>query len=264
MIDRPQTPADVPAIEMRAVSVGAMRDQNLMVLRDVNWTVAPGEFWVIAGLQGSGKTDFLMMTGGLMAPVSGEYRLFGEPMPIFDDVRLPLRLRLGLVFYTGQLFNHLTIRENIALPLRYHYNLTKAAAAEQVQPWLAALDLEPWADSTPGALGGNWQKRVGLARALTLEPEVLLVDTPLTALDLRHASWWLNFLEQLSKGHPLLHGRPITVVLTASDLRPWRRRACCFAVIRDGSFGLFKTWDKLEAASTDLISELLMAEPHPG
>src|SRR5438876_9916249 len=211
-----------PVIEMENVAVGAMRDQSTMVAEEINWTVAGGDYWVIAGLQGAGKSDFLMMTGGLMPPAAGNYKLLGEAMPIFDEPRLKHRLRLGLVFEGGQLFNHLTVAENVALPLRYHRNLSQTAAQPEVQPLLEALELGPWADSTPGAIGRNWQKRVGLARALALKPEVLLVDSPLTGLDLRHINWWLGFLDQLSAGHSLLQGHPVTMVVTAADLRPWK------------------------------------------
>jgi ABC-type transporter Mla maintaining outer membrane lipid asymmetry ATPase subunit MlaF len=245
---------------MRDVSVAAMRDQSRVVLREINWTAASGEYWVVAGLQGSGKSDFLAMTASLMGPAAGQYLLFGEEMPIFDEARLKTRLRLGLVFETGQLFNHLTVSENIALPLRYHNNLTKVEAAPQVQPVLEALELEPWADSTPGALGRPWQKRVGLARALVLRPEVLLVDSPLTGLDLRHSSWWLAFLEQLSKGHPLLGGRRLTLVVTTADVRPWSNRAVRFAIIRDERFHVMGEWERLEAERHGLAHELFLTD----
>ena len=70
---------------MQHVTVSAMRDLSMAVVEDVNWTVAPGEYWIIAGLQGSGKSDFMMMTAGLMPPAEGNYLLFGEQMPIFHD-----------------------------------------------------------------------------------------------------------------------------------------------------------------------------------
>jgi len=178
-----------PAIEMRDVTVGAMRDVDTAVVENVEWSVAPGDFWVIGGLQGAGKSDFLLTTGGLIAPIRGSYLFFEQEMPIFEEERLSERLRLGFVFDGGQLFNHLTVSQNIALPLRYHRNLDKAAAAQEVQQMLDLTDLGPWADSTPGAIGRNWQKRVGLARALMLRPDVLLLDNPMTGLDLRHRAW---------------------------------------------------------------------------
>ena len=250
-------PSSRPVIEMHEVAVGAVRDQSLTVLEGINWCVEVGDFWVVAGWQGSGKSDFLMMTGGLMPPLAGAYTLFGEPMPIFEEARLKKRLRLGLAFDTGQLFNHLTVAENIALPLRYHDNLRQTEAKAQVQPILDAMELGPWADSTPGAIGRNWQKRVGLARALVLKPEVLLVDSPLTGLDLRHVNWWLGFLDALSRGHALLGGRPLTLVVTTADLRPWKNRARQFAVVKNKQFSVLGAWSQLEAASDELVQELL-------
>jgi ABC-type transporter Mla maintaining outer membrane lipid asymmetry ATPase subunit MlaF len=248
---------------MSDVAVAPMRDQSRVVLREINWTVLPQQYWVVAGLQGSGKSDFLSMTAGLMGPAAGRYLLFGEEMPIFDEPRLKTRLRLGLVFETGQLFNHLTVSDNVALPIRYHNNLTRADAMPQVQQVLEALELEPWADSTPGAIGRPWQKRVGLARALTLHPEVLLVDSPLTGLDLRHSGWWLGFLEQLSKGHALLGGRPVTLVVTTADVRPWRNRNARFAIIRDERLHVLGEWEKLEAQRDALARELFVTETEP-
>ncbi len=196
------------------------------------------------------------MTAGVMPPAQGEYRLFGQPMPIFDEARLDQRLRLGMVFDGGQLFNHLTVSENIALPVRYHRNLTMAQTEPELQAILEALELSPWADTTPGAIGRNWQKRVGLARALSLKPEVLLIDSPLTGLDLRHRNWWLAFLDQLSKGHKLLEGRPMTLVVTAADLRLWRGRATQFAILKDKRLTVLGSWQQLEAAGQDLLHEV--------
>jgi len=245
---------------MHGVTVGSMRDLNTTVVEGVQWNVAARDYWVIGGLQGSGKSDFLSMTGGLMPPLQGTYRLFGEPMPIFDEARLKTRLRMGLVFETGQLFNHLTVGENVSLPLRYHRNLSHQQAAGRVNEMLEAMELGPWADSTPGAMARNWQKRVGLARALILEPELLLLDNPIPGLDLRHSNWWLSFMEQLSRGHSLLHNRPVTLVVTSADLRPWRGRAHQFAVLREKRLVVLGTWAQVEAASSELLQELLAVE----
>jgi len=252
-----RSPQTELAIEMRGVAVGALRDQTLVVVEEINWQVFATDYWVIAGLQGAGKSDFLMMTGGLMPPLAGTYKLFGEEMPIFEDARLKQRLRMGLVFETGQLFNQLTVAENIALPLRYHQNLGKPEARERVQPILEALELGPLADSTPGAIGRNWQKRVGLARALVLKPELLVVDGPLTGLDLRHISWWQRFLNDLSRGHPLLEGKPMTMVVTAADLRPWKDSARHFAILKEKRLSILGSWSQIERGSQELVHELL-------
>ena len=257
MTDHPPAHAGVPAIEMTGVAVGALRDPDTTVAEDINWTVNAGDYWVVAGLHGSGKSDFLALTGGLMAPRQGRYQFFGAEMPIFEEARLKERLRLGLVFEGGQLFNHLTVAENVALPLRYHYNLSRVESTAAVSELLASTELAPWADSTPGGLGRNWQKRAGLARALALKPEVLLVDNPLAGLDPRDVHWWLGFLDQLSKGHSLMQGEPVTLVVTTADFRPWKGRAQQFATLRNRRFVVFGAWAQLEAASEELVRELL-------
>lgn len=244
------------AIEMRGVSAGSARDLNTVIVENVNWSVAPGDFWVIGGLQGAGKSDFLMLTAGLMAPTSGMYCFLGEEMPIFEDHRLKDRLRLGFVFENGQLFNHLTISENVSLPLRYHRNLSQAEAAAETQKLLELTELAQWADSTPGTMARNWQRRVGLARALMLRPDVLLLDNPLAGLDLRHRAWWLNLLEQLSRSHEWTKGRPTTLVVTTNDLRLWRRSARQFAILKGKQFMVLGNWEQVEAASDELVREL--------
>ncbi len=250
-------PAGVPAIEMRNIAVGAMRAPERVVAEGINWTVNVGDYWVVAGLHGSGKSDFLMLTGGLMAPLRGQYQFFGEQMPIFEDARLTHRLRLGVVFDGGQLFNDLTVAENLALPLRYHHNLTRAAAAGQVGELLEQTGLTPWAERAPGTLGRVWQKRAGLARALALKPEVLLVDNPLGGLDPRHVRWWLSFLDQLSKGHSLMGGRPMTLVVTTADFRLWKSHARQFAILQNQGFVVLGGWAELEAANQELVREVL-------
>ena len=257
MTPPPSVQAVGPVIEMAGVAVGALRVPDTTVAEEINWTVNPGDYWVAAGLHGAGKSDFLALTGGLMAPQRGRYRLFGQEMPIFDDARLKERLRLGLVFETGQLFNHLTVAENVALPLRYHHNLSRSASAAAVSELLECTELAPWAESTPGTLGRSWQKRAGLARALALQPEVLLVDDPLAGLDPQHVHWWLTFLDQLSKGHSLLQGRPMTLVVTTANLRPWKGHARQFAILRNRRLVVLGTWAQLEAASEELVRELL-------
>ena len=264
MTEPPPVQAEVPAIEMTGVAVGALHDPRTMVAAGIDWTVRPGDYWVVAGLHGSGKSDFLMLTGGLMAPQQGRYRFFGEEMPIFEDARLKERLRLGLVFEGGQLFNHLTVAENVALPLRYHRDLSGPSAAAAVSELLECTQLTPWAESTPGNLGRSWRKRAGLARALALQPEVLLLDNPLAGLDPHHVHWWLTFLDQLSKGHSLMRNRPMTLVVTAADFRPWKGHARQFAVLRKRTLTVLGGWGELEAANEELVRELLTESRQTG
>jgi phospholipid/cholesterol/gamma-HCH transport system ATP-binding protein len=253
----------VPIVLMEGIAAGSLLDPSATVLVDVNWKVNPGDFWVLAGLQGSGKSDFLMLTAGLMAPLRGQYWLFAQEMPIFEEERLAERLRLGLVFENGQLFNHLTVSENLALPLRYHRNLTRAEAESAVQSMLEVMELAPWADSMPGALGKNWHKRIGLARALMLKPEILLIDNPLAGLDLRHTYWWLGVLERLSKSQNFVRDDPVTLAVTTADLRPWIGLARQFAILKNQRMTVLGNRAQVEAASQEVVGELLTLEaPH--
>lgn len=238
-----------PIIEMRDATIAAMKNPDTVIAENVNWTVNAGDFWVVAGWHGSGKSDFLMTLGGLAAPKSGSYHLFGEQMPIFEDERLAQRLRLGLVFDGGQLFNRLTVAENIALPLQYHREETPEKIRERVTAILEATELSQWANSTPGALSRNWRKRAGLARALALRPEILLMDNPLSGLDFRHASWWREFMCSLSKGHDSLDKKPLTLVVTSDDFRLLKDIGRQFALLRDKKFLILGNRDELGTAS---------------
>lgn len=249
-----------PVIEMRDVAVGSGKQQGVAVAEHVDWTVAAGEFWVVGAPQNSGKSDFLMMTGGLSAPTHGEYIFLGERMPIFEESRLGHRLKLGFVFDGGQLFGQLTVAENIALPLRFHGHTPVAEIESRVAALLELTRLQPFANTTPGNLGRSWQQRVGLARALALQPEVLLLDSPLTGLDARHTFWWLDMLGRLSRGHRILAGRHVTLVATADDLRPWRRHADRVACLTGQRLRAFADWQAAEDCADARVRELVSGE----
>ena len=246
-------------IEMHGVEVCSMRDTHLTALEDVNWTVAAGEFWVVAGQQQSGKSDLMMMTAGLMTPAKGSCKLFGIETQNFGESELADRLRVGFVFESGQLFNRLTIVENVALPLQYHRDLPPGVAEEKARALLDLMGLKPLADITPSNVGLSWLKRAALARALILQPELLLLDNPLNGLGAHHAKWWLNFLDQLWRGHEFFGGKPMTIVATAEDLRAWKNDSRRFALLRDKKFGLLGSWKSVAADDDTIVMELMEA-----
>lgn len=244
-------------MEMAGACVGTMRDSAHIVLEDVTWSVAPGEFWTIAGPERSGKSDFLKLAGGLMAPAQGSYKLFGVEASTLGESELAQRLRLGIVFQGGPLFAQLTAAENVALPLRYQKNLSAADTARPVELMLDALELGAFADSTPANIPVNWRYRVALARALILKPEVLLLDNPLAGLVARHRQWVVQFLDRLWRGHELLGGRPMTIVVTTDDLRPWQDARRKFALLAENKFVPLGAWPDVQSANHATLKELL-------
>jgi len=147
--------------------------------------------------------------------------------------------------------------------LRYHRDLVRGDLENSVKTILEATGLSPWAGRLPGTLGRGWQKRAGLARALVLQPEVLLLDNPLGGLDARHLQWWLDALRQLSAGHGLAEGRPMTLVVAAEDLRPWRNRAVHVAILQKGRFSSLGHQASLAGQTDPLVQELLAEQPAP-
>ena len=250
----------LPIIEMTGVSIGSIQDLSHIVLEEVNWKVNAGEFWVLAGMDASGKTDLLWMTGGIMPPQAGSYRLFGHEMPIYEDELLPERLRVGLVFENGHMFHQLNVHENIALPLRYHKHLNADELEQRVHAMLELTELTPFSKVMPGLLGRNWQKRTGLARALMLEPEVLLVDGPSRGIDLRHGFWWVNFLKQWQAGNNENLKRPRTVIITVEDLRPWRDVDAHFGLLKKNHFIPLGHRPTFADHQEPLVKELLAEE----
>lgn len=246
-------------IEMRDAVIVALRDASLTVVESVDWAVQPGEFWVVAGQQRSGKSDLLQHAGGLMAPGQGVCRVFGCDVRNFDESHLVERQRVGFVFADGRLFNQLTVAENVALPLRYHRDLSDAEAARAVELLLELLELAPFASSTPMNLATNWRHRAALARALVLKPELLLLDNPLAGLGARPRQWLLGFLDHLWRGHEFFGGRPMTVVVTTDDLRPWQHMKRKFAVLHEGTFTALGGWQGDAFNHSPAVKDLLSA-----
>ena len=249
---------DTPAMEMRDVTVTSIHDSSHPVLEGVNWTVAVGDFWAVAGLLRSGKTDFMALAAGITRPARGTYRLFGKELIAgFEHERLAARLHVGLVFDGGQLLHRLTLAENVALPLRYHFAHSGPELDGRIEALVKLTGLEPWAGRYPTDVTRNWQQRFGLARALALKPRVLLLDSPLTGLDPRDVAWWLEIVDALAAGHPLMDDRPLTIAVTGHDLHPWRKRARQFALLKDRQFIALGGRDDLAGHQEPLLQELL-------
>lgn len=154
------------------------------VLKGVNLKIYDGESLVILGPSGCGKSVLLKNIIGLMKPDSGQVIIDGEDITRFDQKRLDaLRMRMGMLFQSAALFDSLNVEENIAFGLRRHTKLSNLAIHHLVSEKLELVGLPGTNYLMPSELSGGMRKRVGLARAIAMEPEIILYDEPTTGLD---------------------------------------------------------------------------------
>ena len=154
------------------------------VLDGVNLEVRRGETMVIMGGSGCGKSTLLRHMIGSLFPDEGYVELFGQNLNELDDKSLDsLRLRFGILFQSGALYNSMTVGENVALPLREHTNLDEDTIKIMVKIKLEQVGLRYAENLMPSEISGGMKKRAGLARAIALDPEILFYDEPSAGLD---------------------------------------------------------------------------------
>jgi phospholipid/cholesterol/gamma-HCH transport system ATP-binding protein len=203
------------------------------VLRGVSFALARGETLVIMGGSGSGKTVLLRLVAGLIRPDGGHIRVFGHNIErLTEEELLPLRRRMGYVFQGAALFDSLSVRENVAYPLREHTSLGEAEIAERVLRNLSLVGLASEVlPLLPAELSGGMRKRVGIARALSVEPEMLLFDEPTAGLDPTNSKLVSELLLELRGGVC------DTAIVVTHDVELARTVADRVAVLIDGRFG---------------------------
>ncbi|MDZ7747591.1 MAG: ATP-binding cassette domain-containing protein [Halofilum sp. (in: g-proteobacteria)] len=153
-------------------------DGETLVVKDLNLDIGKGEFLTMLGPSGSGKTTCLMMLAGFETATHGEIQLDGKPI---NNVP-PHKRGIGMVFQNYALFPHMTVAENLAFPLEVR-KMSKAEIEEKVKKALDMVQMGEFGGRRPAQLSGGQQQRVALARALVFEPELVLMDEPLGALD---------------------------------------------------------------------------------
>ena len=153
------------------------------VLQDVTFTVGPAETRILLGPAGVGKSVLLKLTNGLLQPDHGSIRLFGEEIShMSEEALFPLRVRTGIVFQEGALFDSLTVRDNIAYQL-IQQNVPDDEIDTRVHEALHFVELDQTFSLFPGSLSGGMKRRVAIARALIGHPELVLYDSPTGGLD---------------------------------------------------------------------------------
>jgi phospholipid/cholesterol/gamma-HCH transport system ATP-binding protein len=170
-----------PMIDVRNVYKSFGSNQ---VLKGVSIKMMPGTTTVVLGGSGSGKTVLMKHIMGLYKPDSGEVIVDGENVSRMDRQELArFRTRMGMVFQSAALFDSMTVYENVSFPLREHTRISEGEAREIVRKKLAIVGLKNVEDKYPADLSGGMRKRVGLARAIVLDPKIVLYDEPTTGLD---------------------------------------------------------------------------------
>ena len=158
--------------------------EDRSVLDAVDLTIRTGETMVIIGRSGCGKSVLLKHIIGLMKPDSGTVVIDGKNIPTLTGRELDqFRLRCGMLFQSAALFDSMTVFENVSFALREHSTLAKEAIAQRVHECLQLVGLQNVDDHYPAELSGGMRKRVGLARALAISPEIILYDEPTTGID---------------------------------------------------------------------------------
>ena len=207
----------------RFVNVQKSYDGVELVVKDFNLDIRKGEFVTLLGPSGSGKTTCLMMMAGFETPTHGEILLKDEPISGLP----PHKRGIGMVFQNYALFPHMTVAENLAFPLEVRH-LSKGEIKEKVTKALAMVRLEEFGDRRPAQLSGGQQQRVALARALVFEPELVLMDEPLGALD-------KNLREEMQYEIKRIHARlGVTMIYVTHDQTEALTMSDRIAVFNDG------------------------------
>ncbi len=218
----------------------------VVAVRDVSFSVRRGETFVVMGLSGSGKSTLIRCLSRLVEPTDGEVRIDGVVIGDLDDddLRELRRRRMSMVFQHFGLFPHRRVLDNVAFGLEVQ-GVPKAERYERAFEVLGSVGLEAWSDHYPQQLSGGMQQRVGLARALCVEPEILFFDEPFSALDplIRR-----DMQDELLSLQAEMHR---TLVFITHDFQEALKLGDRIAIMKDGVFMQLGTPEEIVSAPAD-------------
>lgn len=244
-------------------SVPAIAVENLhksfdthKVLNGITLSVRQGDTLAVLGRSGTGKSVLLRLIIGLVQPDSGSIQIQGQNiLGLSVDKLAVLRKKMGFLFQHAALYDSLTVAENVAFPLEHHRrDMTPSERSDRVQMLLAEVGMETSLDKMPSDISGGMQKRVGLARALSLSPEILLLDEPTAGLDPISSREIDDLILKLQVEHHMA-----SIVVT-HDLFSAKTISNRLALLDQGNVVIEGTFDDLQHSDIRFVANFLQ---HP-
>jgi len=223
------------------------------VLNGISLRVNQGETLAVLGRSGTGKSVLLRLIIGLDTPDSGSICIHGQDIAGLALDRLgDIRKKMGFLFQQAALYDSLTVWENVAFPLEHHRrDMSKSERADRVRQLLVEVGLDGDIDKMPSDISGGMQKRVGLARALALEPEILLLDEPTAGLDPISSGEIDELILKLQKE------RKMASIVVTHDLHSAKMIAGRLALLNEGDVVIEGTFEHLQQSDIGFVKEFL-------
>ncbi len=244
---------DSPLVEVESLhfSRGEME-----IFRGVDLVIPRGRITAIMGPSGTGKTTLLKMIGGQLIPDAGRVCIGGQDVHALSRKALfVMRRRMGMLFQSGALFSDLDVYENVAFPLRVHTDLPEAMIRDVVLMKLQAVGLRGARELMPSELSGGMARRVALARAIALDPELILYDEPFAGQDPISMGVLVQLIKRLNEALGL------TAVIVSHDIKETLSIADYVYVIADGQVMAHGTPQRLDADRDPRVSQFMHGEP---
>jgi len=224
-----------------------------MVLNGISLSVSRGETLAVLGRSGTGKSVLLRLIIGLEEPDSGSVRIQGEDIAGLALDRMgAIRKKMGFLFQHAALYDSLTVAGNVAFPLEHHRReMSRAERDDRVKQLLAEVGMEGAQDKMPSDISGGMQKRVGLARALALEPEILLLDEPTAGLDPISSGEIDDLILKLQRE------RQMASIVVTHDLHSAKAIANRLALLDKGSVVIEGGFEDLQQSEIGFVKEFL-------
>ena len=223
------------------------------VLNGISLSIRRGETLAVLGRSGTGKSVLLRLIIGLQKPDSGSVRIHRQDIAgLALDQLGEIRKKMGFLFQHAALYDSLTVEQNVAFPLQHHNKeMSKSEQADRVNKLLAEVGMEGDLEKMPSDISGGMQKRVGLARALALEPDILLLDEPTAGLDPISSSEIDDLVLKLQEEHHMA-----SIVVT-HDLHSAKTIADRLALLNEGNVVIEGNFEQLEESDIEFVRKFL-------